>query len=781
MQLLNTIKHGFFASVFFCAIGAADNIVNASPLASPSTNTSNEFQVDTSSETKLPHIKLADVNTGQLLFKQTNTGLFLQAPQLTSTADINVQGIVANATIKQVFSNTTNEWQHALYVFPLPDDAAVNALTIKFAEREIIGVVKEKKQAKRIFNQAKKNGKKAALMEQLRPNLFSMQVANIPPNESITVELTYFQQVSFNNNEFSLHFPMAITPRYTPNDSLSNSFGRKEKINLKGEKLSEGESFIPNPNVANLLFKTNTKRNDELADTTIKVEPLNKINFNLTLNSGSPLAKLKSLNHTVMIEQKSSDIFTLRLHEHPLDKDFELVWQYPEQSVPKILNFHDDFKGQRYGLLMVLPSAIKEKTIANAIHDQARQLTFILDKSGSMSGQSMQQAKLAFKHALKTLANNDTFQLIIFNNKAERFFEKPVAATDYNKNTAWQHVSNLSANGGTEIQSALALALLTSNESVQGENVKSESAINEKLEQIVFLTDGAVGNEADIFTFINQNIANKRLFTVGLGTAPNRYFMKRAAEAGRGSYQFIGSHKQLVPEMNKLFHKLDNPQLTDIQFNLKNQQNAIITSPNPIPDLYHGDPIFLSYQLKADSNEVNANNNGTNTAQPALITANYQGQEWQLPLNLNQTDRSKKVMGYGDKNTIPALATLWARRKIDDHYRELMLYRDQEAKQQIIDLALTFNLVTPFTSLVAVENVVSRPSHLAAKNKQLKNNLPAGQAMPKTALNWQWQFSIALISILLALSFLLLNHYLRWPYHINNRLFAQIPSQANKL
>ena len=536
---------------------------------------------------------------------------------------------------------------------------------------------------------------------------------------------------------------------------------------LPGKRLVEGEMFIPVPNVSNLLFKPdNAKNNKENNLSHATNDKPNTIDFTLTLNSGSALAKLKSLNHTVMIDQKSQGKFVMQLRDHPLDKDFELVWQYPEQAVPQILNFNDDYKNKRYGLLMILPST------KPAVHNQARQLTFVLDKSGSMAGQSMEQAKLAFKHALKTLASNDTFQLIIFNDKAAQFFENPVAATEFNKNTAWQHVSSLRANGGTEIKSALTLALAPS-------SLKTEVSDKSRLEQIVFLTDGAVGNEAEIFTLINKNIQHKRLFTIGLGTAPNRYFMKRAAEAGRGSFQFIGSHKQLVPEMTKLFNKLDNPLLTNIHFNLKEVNNVISTSPNPIPDLYHGEPIFLSYQLDTESTErpnKGHNNDKKSASQPALINAKYQGKVWNLTVDLNERIQSEELMGtavadnlsqhtQSDKTfakaPIPALATLWARRKIDDHYRELMLHRNGTAKQSIIDLALSFNLVTPYTSLVAVENVVSRPNHLKATSKQLKNNLPAGQSMPKTALNWQWQLTIALTCILIALSFLTLSHYFR--------------------
>ena len=212
----------------------------------------------------------------------------------------------------------------------------------------------------------------------------------------------------------------------------------------------------------------------------------------------------------------------------------------------------------------------------------------------------------------------------------------------------------------------------------------------------------------------------------------------------------------------------------------------VSTSPSPIPDVYSKEPIFISY--KVSPNETAKTTNKTDEIN-AQLTAKYLNKPWQISINniaINNKEINSKAIrsktkqsnnlsikapnftnhhgqSNGKKNdvqvsnnvkanqtSIPALATLWARRKIDDHYRKLMLDKDKNAKQQIIDLALNFNLVTPFTSLVAVEKNISRPSHRQAKNKQLKNNLPANQAMPKTALNWQFQLLICAALFVLA-------------------------------
>ena len=675
-------------------------------------------------------VRIGDVKSGQLLFSQAGSNRLFQAPQLKTQTSIHIKGIVANAHVQQEFTNTSDEWQHALYVFPLPENAAVNQLKIKLADRVIVGEVQEKQQAKRTFEKAKKSGKKAALVEQYRPNLFTMKVANIPPNETIKVELTYFQQVKVENNEFSLHFPMAITPRYTP----------------------KGESFEPLPLMAyaKKSFSQQVREMGKMKNEQMEVQQVDqvdqfnpKIDLTITLESGAELEKIKSLYHSVMITPKSNGNYLLNLPDQAMDKDFELVWQYKTNEMPQVLNFQQEFNDEYYGLLMVFPGNKKSGNIESENTNQARELTLVLDTSGSMSGNSLEQAKQAFRHALLTLTDKDSFQLITFNSYANKFFSSPVMANDSNKQQAWRHVSQLEANGGTEIK--MALDLVFTNEVNDKVGEKFEISTSDKLQQVVFLTDGAVGNEAEIFRDISNQIGNKRLFTVGLGTAPNRYFMTKAAEAGRGSYQFIGDHKQLVPQMNKLFTKLTKPALTDIKFSLNtepNKHSELSITPNPIPDVYAQEPIFLSYKVKGKLS------NGH-------LTGKINSTPWSMPItNMIKNETKYKTKSPEFSNNIPALATLWARRKIADHYRELMLYRNGEEKQKIIDLALKFNLVTAFTSLVAVEKVISRPVNNKARMKQLINKLPAGQGMPKTALNWQFQFYLSLL-ILLVSSWLL--------------------------
>ena len=699
-------------------------------------------------------VSLEEVGTGTLLFKQKNSKQFLQAPQLKTQVEIEINGLVANVKVKQKFSNVSNNWQHGVYAFPLPDNAAINQLKMRVGERIIVGEVQEKKQARKTFNNAKKSGKKAALIEQHRPNLFTTNLANIPPNEEVEVELSYFQQIDYQAGEFSLHFPMTITPRYQP----------------KGAKKSAAHNSLPalifQARAASIVGTRTETRVEQNAYTSSLAQQskLNQVQVQLIdltvdLFSGAELARVNSINHSLISQQQGQGHYKLKLINQPIDKDFKLTWQYPSKALPQVLNFQQQYQNEKYGLLMVLPGLHE---LNKSKITPLRELTFVLDTSGSMAGDSLAQAKQAFKYALTSLGEHDSFQLIAFNSYPTKLFQAPVLASETNKKHAWRFVSKLESTGGTEIKSALDLVL--------NEKLNEKNSQNEKLQQIVFLTDGAVGNEAEIFSDIERKIGNKRLFTVGLGTAPNRYFMKKAAEIGRGSYQFISNHSELVKQMDRLFTKLSQPVLTDLNMSLNddnaNLRRELVTTPNPIPDVYAGEPLFLSYQVTGvqGKGQKNMGEQHTDEQSGSLLSGIYQGKIWSV--NIDDYQQANAVVGADgnqtalpkpklDKN-IPPLATLWARRKIADHYRQLMLYKDDKAKSNIIELGLKYHLVTPFTSLVAVEKEISRPGGQTVNAKQLKNILPAGQKLPSTALNWQWQFNGAMCLLIMSVISLLL-------------------------
>jgi Ca-activated chloride channel family protein len=333
---------------------------------------------------------------------------------------------------------------------------------------------------------------------------------------------------------------------------------------------------------------------------------------------------------------------------------------------------------------------------ASAINTQplAREVIFVLDRSGSMAGRSFSQAKAALIPALKQLRPEDAFNLIAFSSDARQLFSESMPATDANIDNALEGISDLNAEGGTEMHYALSLAL---------ENQRP----TEKVRQVVFITDGAVGNEAMLFDFIKNHLGQSRLFTVGIGSAPNSHFMTDAALLGKGTYTYIGNLSEVKREMTALFRRLESPLLTDIKIDFNGA--PVQTYPEHIADLYAGEPLVVLLKAKElDQDIVVRGATGTN--------------HW--------TQKVRLKNGHAHEG----IARLYARRKVAAIERSLYGLADatswretQKAiKSEIIATGLQYQIVTKHTSLVAVEQESTVPFGENLKPWAAPINLPAG-------------------------------------------------------
>ncbi len=230
----------------------------------------------------------------------------------------------------------------------------------------------------------------------------------------------------------------------------------------------------------------------------------------------------------------------------PADRDFELHWTPDVGRAPGAAVFVEPKDGKTYALVMLVPNAPDA-----SLPRMPREATYIIDTSGSMAGTSIVQAKAALLYALDRLAPGDRFNVIEFNSRARPLFDVPMPVDPATLGRARSFVSGLKADGGTEMREALTLALRAP---------KVEGFVR----QIVFLTDGAVGNENELFALIRERLDDRRLFTVGIGSAPNSHFMTKAAQFGRGTFTYIGDTREVQEKMAALFRKLESPVLTDV-------------------------------------------------------------------------------------------------------------------------------------------------------------------------------------------------------------------------
>ena len=317
---------------------------------------------------------------------------------MTTELSGNISGMIASIQLKQTFQNNSDRWVNGRYVFPLPEGAAVDSLRIAVGERIIEGLIKEKTEAKRIFTQAKKAGKKAGLLEQHRPNLFSISIANIAPDEIVVANITFIDKVKYENETFSLRLPTTLTPRYFPGNVITESILDKETNN---EFVKQQSKQLPS---CNQKFEINEHSawasNTDLVCDASDISPpqthfqpaqtTNLFSLKLLLDAGLPLVSVDSNSHTIVShfpDQRRVEI-SLANGEEAMDRDLVLEWRANIGHAPQAALFQQIWQNEGaekefYSMLMVIPPS------SNATMSLPRDVTFIIDSSGSMAGRSM--------------------------------------------------------------------------------------------------------------------------------------------------------------------------------------------------------------------------------------------------------------------------------------------------------------------------------------------------------------------------------------------------------
>ncbi len=648
---------------------------------------------------------LNDVHAGTLLLR-TSAGEPLQALRQFTRIRAQVTGNVARVHVTQKFENPGDEWVEGIYAFPLSPGAAVDELEMIVGERKIRGEIRRKQQARATYEKAKRQGRRASLVVQHRPNLFTTSVANIAPHSSITVDIAYLDTVPFRDGRYTLSLPLSITPRYTPGMQLDPGAPLAADNAARANIVATARAMASEAGSGVSPTATPERVTPEVQNAQIEVE----------LMPGFSIGTLRSVNHPAAVHMISTGRrITLQGTTVPADRDFELVWTPAVVPDTEAAAFAEHFKDDTYVLVTLMPPQI------TAARSYQREVLFIIDTSGSMSGPSIEQARAALHLGVQRLAPGDTFNIIRFSNDATSLFGAPQPADTRARELASRYIDSLVANGGTEMRLALDLAFAT-------------PPASESLRQIVFVTDGSVSNEAELVKMIHERISSARLFTVGIGAAPNAYFMREAAAAGRGSYTFIPNVNEVRERMEDVFRKLENPALVDLQLFWPGGAKAELATDLP-GDLYAGDPLVIAARLP----KVPA---GTVT-----LSGRSAGGTWTRQLKLN-------VVGNH-----AGIAKLWARERIGELSRQKSFGADhKEQEARIVALALAHHLVSEFTSLVAVDATPARPAGLGLNRQQAPTSAPVGGAwaattgFSQTATPASLLFVVGLLSIALAIA-----------------------------
>lgn len=614
-------------------------------------------------------------NAGELHFK--NAAAKKAALHLNTHVSASINGIVAQVSYLQRFKNNSEDWQEGIYTFPLPETAGIKHMEMRVGERVIVGEIKEKQAAKRIYTEALKQGKRAALTEQQRPNMFSQRIANIAPNEEISILIQYQQTIDFQNQRFEWRLPTTFTPRYIPGTPKTGSDQNailENEHNINSFGWARATDQVPDAH----LIATPTKNSS------------NPISIDIELNSGLLLSDISSLYHDINISKdKTKHKIHLQNMTDEMDRDFVLQWTPVASKVPRAALFSEEVDNEFYSLLMLIPPS------DSTSFKLARDIVFVIDTSGSMQGPSINQAKQSLSLALQQLNDQDRFNIIEFNSSFSQLFAEIHPATQSNIQQAQKWVGGLAAGGGTEMYQALKQSFI-------------EMPNSERLQQIVFITDGAVGNEKALFKLIHNELNNTRLFTVGIGSAPNSYFMRKAAEFGRGSFSHIGSTSEISETMTSLFSKLSSAVSTQINIDWL---QSVEQYPNRIGELYKDEALIVTAKSAELPKQVN-------------ILGELDKRIWQQSV----------VNGAGANHH--AVSSLWARSKIEDLEDQHIagLSSNEENRSQILDVALRHKLISRFTSFVAVENIIARTKNQKLKRKPIDNQVAQGQSLSKVML-----------------------------------------------
>ncbi|MBD3237076.1 MAG: marine proteobacterial sortase target protein [Candidatus Eisenbacteria bacterium] len=619
-------------------------------------------------------VQLDAIGSGELLCR-TPDGL-VPLPRGETDVHLEVTGIMTHGTLVQRFYNPTPEVIDVVYVFPLPERAAVHSMEMQIGERRIVSVIQEREEARRTYQRARRQGRKAALVEQERPNLFTTSAANIAPGERIALRLEYYQELDWQSGEYQLSFPLTFTPRFVPLALERPPAAVSDAAPDRGQRPAPAPRLSV-PDAARILPPFLPSADDRGMWVTLCID----------LDPGFPLERIESRSHRVRLEREGLRwTITPQAGRLRADRDFLLRWRPQTSPEAQMRVFTEERAGECYALMMLLPPKT-EAGIGLPV-----ETLFVIDVSGSMQGPSIAQAREALIAALDRLRPGDAFNLLKFSNLHELFHSTFQEASDAQAlEAARRWVRRLEADGGTMILPALLRA-----------TDACDASRGERLRRIVLLTDAAVGNEDEVLQQLQLRLGATRLYTVGIGRAPNRHLMERMAEIGRGSCTFVATRAEAENRIDAFLSRIARPLITQAELRWHGVGVQEVY-PDPLPDLHAGDPLCVSLKLGEMATAAAVELVARSAAGPVALHA---------PL-------------VPDAPHEAGVAVRWARANVRDLMGGLHRGISREAvRASVVPIAHAFHLVTAFTSLVAVEEApsVATPGRTA----QMPNRLPDG-------------------------------------------------------
>ncbi|MFC1781627.1 VIT domain-containing protein [Planctomycetota bacterium] len=549
-------------------------------------------------------------------------------------------GYIATVEVTQKFHNPYNEKIEAVYVFPLPQNAAVNEFIMIIGDRKIRGIIREREQAEQIYEQARSQGYTASLLTQERPNIFTQKVANIEPNKEIDVNIKYFNTLAYVDGWYEFVFPMVVGPRFNP-PATNDGVGA----------VAMGRTGISSQSTEVQYIKPNQRSGHD-------------ISLTVNVDAGVAIEEIKCPSHVIIKDAANSEIASVTLSslDSIPNKDFVLRYKVAGKTIKSALVTHRDERGGFFSLMLYPPENL------TYLKRAPMEMIFVLDCSGSMSGKPIEKAKDAITRALKQLQPDDTFQIIRFSNNASQLGPKPIAATPENIRKGLQYVESLNSSGGTMMIEGIKAALDFEHDS-------------QRFRLVSFMTDGYIGNEADILEAIHQRLGESRIFSFGVGSSVNRYLLDRMAVLGKGAVAYIGLDENGGDIIDSFYERISHPALTDVTIDWGKLEVADIY-PGSIPDLFVGRPVIITGKFEGF---------GDTTIRVAGNVGNLD-QEISIPVDSSGSD------------THPGIACIWARKQIETLANMATYASNQDLTGQIRQVALEYGLMSSYTAFIAVDS-----------------------------------------------------------------------------
>ncbi|MBE9225191.1 after-VIT domain-containing protein [Phormidium sp. LEGE 05292] len=642
----------------------------------------------------------SDSPTPQNQQQQPTGGLFVQSkdgkqqvfPLKHTEVKAKVSGNVSRVEVTQTFENPFSDPLEAIYVFPLPDEAAVDDMEIKIGDRIIKGNIKKREEAQEIYDRARREGRTAGLLEQERDNIFTQSLANIKPGEKIDVTIRYTDSLKFEGGNYEFVFPMVVGPRYIPGNPIpptplnKGGEGRNTPLNKGGEGRNTplnkgGEGGIDTDRVPDAsritppVLRPGTRSGHD-------------INVTVEIDAGVPISEVNSTSHKITTSRQINVVKVQLANEDTIpNKDLILRYRIAGNNTQATVLTQSDEKGGHFAVYLIPALQYRRDEIV------PKDVVFLMDTSGSQSGEPLAKSKELMRRFINGLNPNDTFTIIDFANTTQQLSPTPLANTAENRSKAMAYIDRLDARGGTELLNGIRAVL------------NFPPASSGRLRSVVLLTDGYIGNENEVIAEVQRNLKpGNRLYGFGVGSSINRFLINRLAEVGRGTAQVIRQDEPTQEVAEKFFRKINNPVLTNIQVSWQGGGETATIYPLAAPDLFANQPLVL-FGKKRD--KINGN------LRIVGVAAGGKRYEKMLPVNFNSTGNL-------------AIAQLWGRARIKDLMNQMFGGETKSGVDAVTETALSYRLLSQYTAFVAVSEEVRVNPDGTRQRVEVPVELPEG-------------------------------------------------------